>query len=93
MADITAPPNLPVSTDEMSPVMRDAIAHIFSSANPVAFHGTIPVETVTPMYPPRPGDENFGGYFHLEYVGGGTASAYGDHVAVMAGAANRAGVA
>ncbi|MFF1946942.1 hypothetical protein ACFVWF_32915 [Rhodococcus qingshengii] len=87
MADITASPFLPVSTDEMSPVMREAIAHILSSANPVAFHGTIPVETITPAHPPQGVDYRHGGFFLLDYVGGGTAEAYGDQIAVMVGAA------
>lgn len=80
-------PNLPVSTDEMSDDMREAIAHIFSSPYPVAFHGTIPVETVTPAQPPQNGDHGYGGYFRLDYLGGGTAEAYGDQIDVMAGAA------
>lgn len=86
MDDLTATPNLPVSTKELSPVIREAVAHIFSSPNPVAFHGTIPVETITPAHPPQDVDNRHGGYFQLAYVGGGTAEAYGDQIDVMAGA-------
>ncbi|MBT2273849.1 hypothetical protein [Rhodococcus qingshengii] len=86
MADLTAPPNLPVSTKEISPVIREAVAHIFSSPHPVAFHGTIPVEMITPAHPPQGIDHPHGGYFQLAYVGGGTAEAYGDQIDVMAGA-------
>lgn len=82
----STPPNLPVPTDEMSDDMREAIAHIFSSDSPVAFHGLIPVETITPAQPPQHGDHPHGGYFQLAYVGGGTAEAYGDQIDVMAGA-------
>lgn len=93
MADPTSPtslsvlPNLPVSTEEMSDEMREAIAHILSSPHPVAFHGTIPVETATPAHPPQHDDHGYGGYFRLDYLGGGTAEAYGDQIDVMAGAA------
>lgn len=86
MDDITAPLNLPVSTKEISPVIREAVTHIFSSPNPVAFHGTIPVETITPTHPPQAVDHRHRGHFQLAYVGGGTAEAYGDQIDVMAGA-------
>lgn len=85
MTDLTAPPNLPVSPNELSKVIRDAVAHIYSSPNPVAFHGTIPVETITPAHPPQGVDHRHGGYFQLAYVGGGTAEAYGDQIDAMAG--------
>ncbi|MYV30347.1 hypothetical protein GQ649_24315 [Rhodococcus sp. DSM 6344] len=91
MADPTATLNLPESTSEISPVIREAVAHIFSSPHPVAFHGTIPVETITPAHPPQGIDNRHGGYFQLAYVGGGTAEAYGDQIDVMAGARTAGG--
>lgn len=80
MADPTATLNLPESTSEISPLIREAVAHIFSSPDPV------PVQTITPAQPPQGIDHRHGGYFQLAYVGGGTAEAYGDQIDVLAGA-------
>lgn len=80
-------PNLPVSTDEMSDDMREAIAHIFSSPYPWSpfCGGCAGVTVSTGMVPWNA--TGYGGYFRLDYLGGGTAEAYGDQIDVMAGAA------
>lgn len=87
----TAPesPNLAVSLTAASPLVRSVLKHIFSTPDLVAFHldGTIPIETITPIHPPQTVDYRHGGYYQLDYVGGGTAEAYGDQILVMAGAA------
>lgn len=87
MADTTSPSSQSVLPNEL----RDAVAHIYGSENPVAFHGLIPVATIIPAHPPQGIDYPHGGYFYLDYVGGGTAEAYGDQILVSAG--RMAGVA
>lgn len=89
MAQHTAPPITPEYLATLHEPMKSVLSHIFSSPNPVAFHldGTIPVDTITPIQPPQNVDYRHGGYYRLEYAGGGTAEAYGDQILMMAGAA------
>ncbi|TSD48554.1 hypothetical protein FFI94_022075 [Rhodococcus sp. KBS0724] len=89
MAQHPAPLIDPEYLATLNEPMKNVLTHIFSSPNPVAFHldGTIPVDTITPAQPPQGVDYRHGGYYLIEYVGGGTAEAYGDQILMMAGAA------
>lgn len=74
---------------EVKALVDTLTGHCLSSTTPVVFHldGTIPVDTIRPAQPPQNVDYRHGGYYLIEYVGGGTAEAYGDQLLVMAGAA------
>ncbi|MGC0365064.1 hypothetical protein ABH922_003048 [Rhodococcus sp. 27YEA15] len=43
----------------------------------------LPVESIEPVKPAQTCDREYGGYYRIEFVGGGTAGAFGDELHIL----------